>query len=89
MFGLYLRTLRKFRRVSLRETAKFLGCSAAYLSDVELSKRGPLSKELLDKTADFLAGTAHERIALFGLAKLMKLDQVIKVVAKAYEEPAR
>jgi transcriptional regulator with XRE-family HTH domain len=46
--GKYLRELRDKRDLSLREFAKKLECSAAFLSDVELGRRYPSEKVLRD-----------------------------------------
>jgi transcriptional regulator with XRE-family HTH domain len=47
-FGQRIRELREEQDVSLREFAKKLGLSAAFLSDVELGRRHPSSKVLAD-----------------------------------------
>jgi transcriptional regulator with XRE-family HTH domain len=46
--GQKLRELREERDLSLRELAKKLGCSAAFLSDIELGRRYPSDKNLKD-----------------------------------------
>jgi transcriptional regulator with XRE-family HTH domain len=46
--GQYLRELRDKRDISLREFAKKLDCSAAFVSDVELGRRYPSEKVLKD-----------------------------------------
>src|SRR6266481_10126333 len=46
--GQKLRELREERDCSLRELAKKLGCSAAFLSDIELGRRYPSDKNLKD-----------------------------------------
>jgi transcriptional regulator with XRE-family HTH domain len=46
--GRYLREVREARDLSLREFAKKLECSAAFLSDVELGRRYPSEKVLKD-----------------------------------------
>jgi len=46
--GQYLRDLRDKRDLSLREFAKKLECSAAFISDVELGRRYPSEKVLKD-----------------------------------------
>lgn len=48
--GTYLRELRDARDLSLRDLAKKIGCSAVFLSDVELGRRYP-SEELLSDIA--------------------------------------
>lgn len=46
--GAYIRELRDKRDLSLREFAKKLGCSAAFVSDIELGRRYPSEKNLAD-----------------------------------------
>ena len=46
--GERIRELREARDLSLRELAKKLGCSAAFLSDIELGRRYPSEKNLKD-----------------------------------------
>jgi transcriptional regulator with XRE-family HTH domain len=46
--GQYIRELRDKRDISLREFAKKLECSAAFLSDIELGRRYPSDKILTD-----------------------------------------
>ena len=46
--GQRIRELREKKDLSLRELAKRLGCSAAFLSDVELGRRYPSEKNLVD-----------------------------------------
>lgn len=40
-FGQYIRELREAKSFSLREFARKLDCSAAFISDVELGRRNP------------------------------------------------
>jgi len=44
--GAYIRGLRETQDISLRELAKRLDCSAAFLSDIELGKRHPAEDTL-------------------------------------------
>ena len=46
--GERIRELREERDLSLRELAKKLDCSAAFLSDIELGRRFPSEKNLKD-----------------------------------------
>lgn len=57
--GQHLRELRDKRDLSLREFAKKLGCSAAFVSDVELGRRYP-SEEVLSDMARILGVTVAE-----------------------------
>lgn len=57
--GLFIRELREKKDISLRELAKKLDISAAYLSDVELSRRNP-SDEFLEKVVPILGVSIQE-----------------------------
>jgi transcriptional regulator with XRE-family HTH domain len=57
--GQYLRELRDKRDLSLREFAKKLGCSAAFVSDVELGRRYP-SEDVLSNMARILGVTVAD-----------------------------
>jgi len=46
--GQRIRELRDEHDISLRELAKKLGCSAAFLSDIELGRRYPSEETLTD-----------------------------------------
>ena len=48
--GCYIRDLREKQDLSLRELAKNIGCSAAFLSDVELNRRHP-TDDMLERIA--------------------------------------
>lgn len=58
-FGEKVRELRDAKDLSLRELAEKVGCSAAFLSDVEFGRRH-LSDELFTKLAQVLGVTAAE-----------------------------
>ena len=51
--GQYIRELRDKKDISLRELAKNIDCSAAFVSDIELGKRYP-SDEVLAEIAKVL-----------------------------------
>lgn len=53
-FGQMLRKLREGAKVSLGQLARTLGVTTPYLSDVELGRRGPLTKERIDQAAGVL-----------------------------------
>ncbi len=59
MLGKRIRELREERDLSLREFAKTLGLSAAFVSDVELGRRHP-SDKVLAKMAQILETTLEE-----------------------------
>ena len=54
LFGEALRSLREAKGISLRSLAKQMGWSAAYQSDVELGRRGPLQEKWVRKVAETL-----------------------------------
>src|SRR5947199_1755362 len=58
-FGEQIRELREGKDISLRERAKKLGHSPAFLSDVELGRRYP-SKKVLRQLANELGVKAEE-----------------------------
>ena len=58
-FGERLRELREAKDFSLRELAREVNVSAAFMSDVELGRRYP-SEELLTKIAKRLQTTAED-----------------------------
>lgn len=45
-FGTYLRQIREEKNISLRELAKKIGVSGAFLSDIELGRRFPSSDKI-------------------------------------------
>lgn len=58
-FGERIRELREQQDLSLRELARLVGTSAAFLSDVELGRRHP-SPEVLKSIAQKLRTTAKD-----------------------------
>ena len=58
-FGQYIRTLREKGDLSLREFAKKIDCSAAFVSDIELGRRYP-SEPVLATIAKILGVTVDE-----------------------------
>jgi transcriptional regulator with XRE-family HTH domain len=58
-FGQFLREAREEKDVSLRELAKEIDCSPAFLSDIELGKRNP-SEGVLAKIAKYLSTPIDE-----------------------------
>ena len=45
-FGTYLRQIRERKNISLRELAKKIGVSGAFLSDIELGRRFPSADKI-------------------------------------------
>jgi transcriptional regulator with XRE-family HTH domain len=61
--GQHMRDLREKNDLSLRELAKKVGVSAAFLSDIELGRRHP-SEKVMAAIADAL-GTTAEKLAKY------------------------
>ena len=57
--GTHLRMLREEEDVSLRELARKIGCSPAYLSDVELGRRFP-TDDMFERIAKSLGTSVEE-----------------------------
>ncbi len=66
-FGVYLATKREERDITLREMARQLGVSAAFLSDVEKDRTAPLTKERLDKVAEVLNLNDTDKAEMYDL----------------------
>ncbi len=73
--GQRLRELREAKDFSLRELAKKLDVSAAFLSDVELGRRFP-SSDVLVKMAQILGVTAAELKAFDSRAPVEDLKRI-------------
>lgn len=67
-FGELLAQKRGERDLTLREMARKLEVSAAFLSDVEKNRSAPLTKERLDKVIEILKLTPAEATAIYDLA---------------------
>ena len=59
-FGEYIESIRKARRKSLRETARAIGVSAPYFSDVERGRRCAFTAERLEALKVFLEMSSKE-----------------------------
>ena len=59
-FGEYIESIRKARRKSLRETARAIGVSAPYFSDVERGRRCAFTAERLEALKVFLEMSPKE-----------------------------
>jgi len=84
-FGRYLRLLRESKKKTLRGVARYLKISAAYLSDVELGRRGPLAWTQLSAVLNVLEASEMERLALLGLARLQKLERTLELLRRSYD----
>ena len=67
-FGEFLSAKRVEHDLTLREMARKLEISAAFLSDVEKNRTAPLTKDRLDAVAEILHFTADEKTTMFDLA---------------------
>lgn len=67
-FGLYIASLRKRSRLTLRDAAARIGISAAYLSDIEKGRRYPFAADRIEKFASLTDCTEEERRRLYDLA---------------------
>ena len=67
-FGEYAEELRKQKGKSLRATAKAIGVSAQFYSEIEKGRRSPLTPERLEKLRDFFVLDAEETNRLFNKA---------------------
>ena len=67
-FGEFLTAKRMERDLTLREMARKLEISAAFLSDVEKNRTAPLTKDRLDAVAEILHLSADERTTMYDLA---------------------
>ena len=67
-FAQYITEIREREKITLRQMAEKLGVSAAYYSDVEKSRRNPLSLEKLELFASVASMTEEEKTIMFDLA---------------------
>lgn len=67
-FGEYAEQLRKQRGLSLRSTAKAVGVSPQYYSEIERGHRSALTPERLGKLRDYLGLSSEETETLFNKA---------------------
>ncbi len=68
-FGKYLEQLRRSRERTLRETGKAIGVSPQFYSEVEKGRRNVLTKDRMEKLADYLVLNEEERHTLYDKAK--------------------
>lgn len=67
-FGKYIGSIRTIRRKSLRETAKAIGVSPQFYSEVEKDRRCAFTAERLDLLKSFLEMTAEESEEMYNKA---------------------
>ncbi len=67
-FGEFIAGKRKAIGLSLRGMADDLGITAAYLSDIEKSRRNPPDKEVLEKIAVILKLSSEDKALMFDFA---------------------
>lgn len=75
-FGAYLRCVRQAKQISIRQMAKAVNKTAAYLSDIENGNNKPPDKELLEMMIGVLQLEGHPAIRehLFDLAARERND---------------
>ena len=75
-FGSYLRKVRSFKNISLRQLAKELNITPAYLSDIENGNNKPPDKVLLARIIELLDVSSYPRVKwnLFDLAAKARND---------------
>jgi len=67
-FGKHIEALRKSKEKSLRETAKAIGVSPQFYSEVEKDRRSAFTKERLEKLAVFLLLNEEQTHTLYDIA---------------------
>lgn len=67
-FGSFIRDKRLNKNISLRDVAKQIGVSAAYLSDVENNKSAPLTYGRMISLAGALNLTKEEEYGMYDIA---------------------
>jgi transcriptional regulator with XRE-family HTH domain len=66
-FGEFIRRRRKIRGIGLREMARLIGISPAYLTDIEKNRREAPSKNVIGKISDILESNLEHLFDLAGL----------------------
>lgn len=67
-FGHFLSEKRLEKKITMREMAKQLGCSAPFLSDVEKDRRNPFETEKLALLAEILSLSSEDKATMYDLA---------------------
>ena len=67
-FGNFINMKRLERKITLREMARRLDCSAAFLSDVEKDRRNPFDMKKLELLSGILVLSEKEKMEMFDLA---------------------
>ncbi|MHB1652373.1 MAG: helix-turn-helix domain-containing protein [Desulfitobacteriaceae bacterium] len=67
-FGRFLAQKREERDITLRELARQLEVSAAFLSDVENNRKPPLTVDRLEKAANIMLLSMEEKTKMYDLA---------------------
>ena len=67
-FGNFINMKRLERKITLREMARRLDCSAAFLSDVEKDRRNPFDMKKLELLSSILVLSEKEKMEMFDLA---------------------
>ena len=87
-FGEYAEMLRRQKGKSLRETAKAIGVSAQFYSEIEKGRRSALTAERLEKLRSFLVLDKEETDTLFNKAaearKISEFDFSDYIIQRDY-----
>jgi len=87
-FGEYAESLRRRRGKSLRETARAIGVSAQFYSEIEKGRRSSLTTERLNEFIEYLELTEEETDTLFNKAaearKVLEFDFSDYIVQRDY-----
>lgn len=101
-FGLYLRSVRQARKISIRQLAKEVNKTPTYISDIEKGNNKPPERELLDNIIEVLqlVDLPNVKNQLYDLAAkerkdipadikeyLMKNESILKIIRMAKENP--
>ena len=101
-FGQYLRSVRKEKKISIRQLAKAVSKTPTYISDIEKGNNKPPERELLDRIISelHLEEFPDIRNRLYDLAAkerkdvpadikeyLMENESILKIIRTAKESP--
>ncbi|MDD6571839.1 MAG: helix-turn-helix transcriptional regulator [Thermoflexaceae bacterium] len=78
-FGKHIEMLRKAKEKSLRETAKAIGVSPQFYSEVEKDRRSAFTKERLEKLAEFLMLNEEQTHTLYDIAAQVRTSNDVVV----------
>jgi Predicted transcriptional regulators len=85
-FGLYLRSLRKAKKMTIRQLELYSGVSNAYLSHIENGKRGIPNPDILKKLSPHLGVGYKELMEIAGYLDVDDNDSSININDVIYEK---